>query len=136
MIEEEMKQWVGNLSVTDENKVIIGSSGAIPPLVSLLSNKGKALRAGIIPTLMRLLKEPEGAMVDEALTILAILASHFEGKAAIGSAKAVPLLVEFIGSGSPRNKENAATVPFLLLISMTTELFCLHFCSFCVFFPF
>ena len=49
-------------------------------------------------------------MVDEALAILAILASHPEGKAAIGAAEAVPVLVEVIGNGSPRNRENAAAV--------------------------
>ncbi|KAI8573859.1 hypothetical protein RHMOL_Rhmol01G0308300 [Rhododendron molle] len=121
-----------SLSVVDENKVTIGSSGAIPPLVTLLSegtqrgkkdaatalfnlciyqgNKGKAVRAGVVPTLMRLLTEPQGGMVDEALAILAILSSHPDGKTAIGAAEAVPVLVEVIGSGSPRNKENAAAV--------------------------
>ncbi|KAF3453987.1 hypothetical protein FNV43_RR04429 [Rhamnella rubrinervis] len=121
-----------SLSVVDENKVTIGNSGAIPPLVTLLSegtqrgkkdaatalfnlciyqgNKGKAVRAGIVPTLMQLLTEPGGGMVDEALAILAILASHSEGKAAIGAADAVPVLVEVIGTGSPRNRENAAAV--------------------------
>ncbi|CAL0304138.1 unnamed protein product [Lupinus luteus] len=49
-------------------------------------------------------------MVDEALAILTILDSHSKGQAVIGSAEAVPVLVEFIGSGSPRNKENAAAV--------------------------
>nr|AFK47818.1 unknown [Lotus japonicus] len=49
-------------------------------------------------------------MVDEALAILAILSSHPDGKAAIGAADAVPILVEFIGNGSPRNKENSAAV--------------------------
>ncbi|XXG66257.1 hypothetical protein AAC387_Pa05g3777 [Persea americana] len=121
-----------SLSVVDENKVTIGVSGAIPPLVALLNegsqrgkkdaatalfnlciyqgNKAKAVRAGVVTTLMRLLTEPGGGMVDEALAIMAILASHPEGKAAIGSAEAVPVLVEVIGSGSPRNKENAAAV--------------------------
>lgn len=121
-----------SLSVVDENKVMIGASGAIPPLVTLLSegtqrgkkdaatalfnlciyqgNKGKAVRAGVIPTLMRLLTEPQGSMVDESLAILAILSSHSEGKVAIGAAEAVPVLVDVIGNGSPRNKENAAAV--------------------------
>ncbi|KAA0067706.1 U-box domain-containing protein 13-like [Cucumis melo var. makuwa] len=121
-----------SLSVVDENKVRIGASGAIPPLVTLLSegtqrgkkdaatalfnlciyqgNKGKAVRAGVVPTLMQLLTEPGTGMVDEALAILAILASHPEGKAAIRSAKAVPVLVDVIGTGSPRNRENAAAV--------------------------
>ncbi|XP_022949488.1 LOW QUALITY PROTEIN: U-box domain-containing protein 13-like [Cucurbita moschata] len=121
-----------SLSVVDENKVRIGASGAIPPLVTLLSqgtqrgkkdaatalfnlciyqgNKGKAVRAGVVPTLMQLLTEPGSGMVDEALAILAILSSHPEGKAVIRSAKAVPVLVDVIGTGSPRNRENAAAV--------------------------
>ena len=120
-----------SLSVIDENKVRIGASGAIPPLVTLLSegtqrgkkdaatalfnlciyqgNKGRAVRAGVVPTLMQLLT-PGTGMVDEALAILAILASHSEGKGAIRSAKAVPVLVDVIGTGSPRNRENAAAV--------------------------
>ncbi|GFP99572.1 U-box domain-containing protein 13 [Phtheirospermum japonicum] len=120
-----------SLSVIDENKVTIGASGAIPPLVALLAegtqrgkkdaatalfnlciyqgNKGKAVRAGVIPTLMELLTGGV-SMVDEALAILAILASHPEGKAAIGAAGAVPVLVDVVGNGSPRNKENAAAV--------------------------
>ncbi|GMI92144.1 plant U-box 13, ARABIDOPSIS THALIANA PLANT U-BOX 13 [Hibiscus trionum] len=121
-----------SLSVVDENKVTIGASGAIPPLVTLLSegtqrgkkdaatalfnlciyqgNKGKAVRAGVVPTLMCLLTEPGGGMMDEALAILAILSSHPEGKSAIGGAEAVPVLVDVIGNGSPRNRENAAAV--------------------------
>ncbi|XP_010503261.1 PREDICTED: U-box domain-containing protein 13-like [Camelina sativa] len=121
-----------SLSVIDENKVTIGALGAIPPLVVLLNegtqrgkkdaatalfnlciyqgNKGKAIRAGVIPTLTRLLTEPGSGMVDEALAILAILSSHPEGKAIIGSSDAVPSLVAFIRTGTPRNKENAAAV--------------------------
>ncbi|KAH0462198.1 hypothetical protein IEQ34_009773 [Dendrobium chrysotoxum] len=121
-----------SLSVVDENKITIGASGAIPALVSLLNegsqrgkkdaatalfnlciyqgNKGRAVRAGVVPTLMMLLTEPAGLMVDEALAILAILSSHAECKAVIGALQAVPVLVEVIRSGSPRNKENAAAV--------------------------
>ncbi|KAK1322170.1 Protein spotted leaf 11 [Acorus calamus] len=121
-----------SLSVVDGNKVTIGASGAIPALVSLLSegsqqgkkdaatalfnlcifqgNKGRAVRAGVVSTLMRLLSEPGAGMLDEALAILAILASHVDGKAAIGAANAVPMLVEMIKNGSPRNKENASAV--------------------------
>lgn len=121
-----------SLSVLDENKVTIGTSGAIPALVVLLDeggrrgkkdaatalfnlciyqgNKGKAVRAGVIPTLMKLLTLPTGAMVDESLAILAILASHSEGRTAIGDSNAVPVLVNMIGNGSSRNRENAAAV--------------------------
>ncbi|CAA7017693.1 unnamed protein product [Microthlaspi erraticum] len=122
-----------SLSVIDENKVTIGAAGAIPPLVTLLSegsrrgkkdaatalfnlcifqgNKGRAVRSGLVPVLMRLLTEPESRMVDEALAILAMLSSHPEGKMVVGAADdAVPVLVGLIRSGSPRNKENAAAV--------------------------
>eukprot|EP00268_Persea_americana_P037574 TRINITY_DN3722_c0_g1_i4.p1 TRINITY_DN3722_c0_g1~~TRINITY_DN3722_c0_g1_i4.p1 ORF type:complete len:658 (+),score=156.88 TRINITY_DN3722_c0_g1_i4:218-2191(+) len=122
-----------SLSVLNENKVIIGNSlGAIPALVALLGvgsprgkkdavtalfnlciyqgNKGKAVRAGLVATLMRMVVEPSGLLVDEALVILAILASDPEGKAAIAAAKAVSVLVDIIESGTPRNRENAAAV--------------------------
>ncbi|RWW31050.1 hypothetical protein GW17_00004346 [Ensete ventricosum] len=121
-----------SLSVVDRNKVIIGESGAIPALVLLLSegsqrgkkdaatalfnlciyqgNKGKAVRAGVIQALMGLLTDPEGAMMDEALAIMAILSSHPDGKAAIRAVEALPMLVKVVRSGSPRNKENAAAV--------------------------
>ncbi|RWW21320.1 hypothetical protein BHE74_00004957 [Ensete ventricosum] len=121
-----------SLSVVDANKVIIGDAGAIEPLVLLLNegsqrgkkdaaaalfnlciypgNRGKALKAGVMPGLMGLLMHPQGDMVDEALAILAILSSHPQGKVAIRAAEALPLLVELIRSGSPSNKENAATI--------------------------
>lgn len=121
-----------SLSVVDENKVAIGAAGAIPVLIDLLchgtprgkkdaataifnlsiyqGNKVRAVRAGIVGPLMRLLKDSGGGMVDEALAILAILASHQEGKVAIGQAEPIPVLVEVIRTGSPRNRENAAAV--------------------------
>ncbi|CAL4905826.1 unnamed protein product [Urochloa decumbens] len=121
-----------SLSVIDEYKVTIGGTGAIPALVVLLSegsqrgkkdaaaalfnlciyqgNKGRAIRAGLVPLIMGLVTNPTGALMDEAMAILSILSSHPEGKAAIGAAEPVPVLVEMIGSGSPRNRENAAAV--------------------------
>ncbi|CAA7392765.1 unnamed protein product [Spirodela intermedia] len=121
-----------SLSVVNENKVTIGAWGAIPALVSLLAdggrrgkkdaatalfslcifqgNKGKAVRAGAVPVLLAALAEPAGAMMDEAMAVLTVLASHPEGKAAIGAANVVPLFVDIIGSGSPRNRENAAAI--------------------------
>jgi hypothetical protein len=76
--------------------VTIGCSGAIHALVQLLSNgsqqgkkdaatslfnlcsiyqgnKGKAVRAGLVPILPELLMETESGMVDEALAILVML---------------------------------------------------------------
>ncbi|XP_023736676.1 probable receptor-like protein kinase At5g59700 [Lactuca sativa] len=54
--------------------------------------------------------EPQGVLKEEALSILAILSSHEEGKLAIGKVDVVAVLVEVIGNGSPNNKENAAVV--------------------------
>ncbi|KAL3523494.1 hypothetical protein ACH5RR_016328 [Cinchona calisaya] len=121
-----------SLSVIDENKVAIGAAGAIPALIDLLcqgtprgkkdaataifnlsiyqGNKVRAVRSGIVPPLMRLLKDPGSGMVDEALAILAILASHLEGKVAIGESDPIPVLVEVIRTGSPRNRENTAAI--------------------------
>ena len=121
-----------SLSVIDENKVAIGAAGAIPALITLLcegtprgkkdaataifnlsiyqGNKARAVKAGIVTPLMRLLKDAGGGMVDEALAILAILASHQEGKTAIRQAEPIPVLVEVIRTGSPRNRENSAAV--------------------------
>lgn len=121
-----------SLSVVDANKVSIGAAGAIPALIALLNegtprgkkdaataifnlsiyhgNKVRAVRAGIVVPLMALLKDAGGGMVDEALAILAILTSHHEGKLAVGQAEPVPVLVEVIRTGSPRNRENASAV--------------------------
>lgn len=121
-----------SLSVVDENKVTIGAAGAIPPLINLLcdgsprgkkdaataifnlciyqGNKVRAVKAGIIVHLMNFLVDPTGGMIDEALTLLAILAGNPEGKAVITQSEPMPPLVEVIRTGSPRNRENAAAI--------------------------
>lgn len=133
-----------SLSVIDENKVAIGAAGAIPALIDLLcqgsprgkkdaataifnlsiyqGNKVRAVRAGIVPPLMRLLKDPGGGMVDESLAILAILASHPEGKVAIGQSEPMSTLVEVMRTGSPRNRENAAAILWALCTGDTQHL--------------
>ncbi|KAI9098370.1 hypothetical protein K1719_024995 [Acacia pycnantha] len=90
-----------SLSVLDENKVAIGAAGAIPALISLLC---------------------EGSPRDEALAILAILASHPEGRTAIGQADPIPILVAVIRTGSPRNRENAAAVLWSLCMGDLLQL--------------
>ncbi|XP_003550969.1 U-box domain-containing protein 14 [Glycine max] len=121
-----------SLSVLDENKVQIGAAGAIPALIKLLcegtptgkkdvataifnlsiyqGNKAKAVKAGIVAPLIQFLKDAGGGMVDEALAIMEILASHHEGRVAIGQAEPIHILVEVIRTGSPRNRENVAAV--------------------------
>uniref|UniRef100_A0A452XGP6 RING-type E3 ubiquitin transferase n=7 Tax=Triticinae TaxID=1648030 RepID=A0A452XGP6_AEGTS len=121
-----------SLSVVDENKVTIGAAGAIPPLINLLcdgsprgkkdaataifnlciyqGNKVRAVKAGIITHLMNFLVDPTGGMIDEALTLLSILAGNQEGKSVITQSEPMPPLVEVIKTGSPRNRENAAAI--------------------------
>ena len=73
-------------------------------------NKPRAVKAGIVAPLIQFLKDAGGGMVDEALAIMAILASHHEGRVAIGQAKPIHILVEVIRTGSPRNRENVVAV--------------------------
>ncbi|KAJ0246979.1 U-box domain-containing protein 14 [Hirschfeldia incana] len=133
-----------SLSVVDENKVAIGAAGAIQALISLLEegtrrgkkdaataifnlciyqgNKSRAIKGGIVDPLTRLLKDAGGGMVDEALAILAILSTNQEGKAAIAEADTIPVLVEIIRTGSPRNRENAAAILWYLCVGNVERL--------------
>ncbi|CAN6549572.1 unnamed protein product [Malus baccata var. baccata] len=119
-----------SLSLADENKIIIGASGAIPALVELLQNgstrgkkdastalfnlciyqgnKGRAIRAGIVTALLKMLTD--SSMIDEALTIMSVLANHQEAKVAIVKAGTIPVLIDLLRRGLPRNKENAAAI--------------------------
>ena len=56
-------------------------------------NKARVVKAGIVAPLIQFLKDAGGGMVDEALAIMAILASHHEGRVAIGQAKPIHILV-------------------------------------------
>ncbi|XP_009103205.1 U-box domain-containing protein 11 [Brassica rapa] len=123
-----------SLSLADENKIIIGGSGAIPALVDLLENgttrgkkdaatalfnlciyqgnKGRAVRAGIVPALVKMLSETSSQrmMVDEALTILSVLASNLDAKSAMVKANTLPALIGILQTGQGRNRENAAAI--------------------------
>lgn len=136
-----------SLSLLDENKITIGASGAISALVELLQcgslrgkkdaatalfnlciyqgNKGRAVRAGILGPLMKMLTDSGNSMVDEALTILSVLASHQEGKAAIAKASTIPVLIDLLRTGLPRNKENASAILLALCKKDTENLACI-----------
>ncbi|KAJ0230814.1 hypothetical protein HA466_0303670 [Hirschfeldia incana] len=92
----------------DENKIIIGGSGAIPAL----GNKGRAVRAGIVPALVKKLSDSSShrGMVDEALTILSVLASNLDAKSAMVKANTLPALIGILQTGQGRNRENAAAI--------------------------
>ncbi|XP_068662125.1 U-box domain-containing protein 10-like [Aristolochia californica] len=136
-----------SLSLIDENKITIGASGAIKALVELLQrgstrgkkdaatalfnlciyqgNKTRAVRAGILDPLMQMLTATSDSMVDEALTILSVLAGHQEGKIAIGKANAIPVLIDLLRSGLPRNRENAAGILLALCKKDVENLACI-----------
>ncbi|XP_030456577.1 U-box domain-containing protein 3 isoform X1 [Syzygium oleosum] len=121
-----------------ENRIIIGQSGAITPLLSLLysrvrytqehavtailnlsineENKTMIAEAGTIEPLIHVLKcGSEGARENAAATLFSISLLE-EYKAKIGRSGAVKALVDLLGSGTPRGKKDAATALFNLSI--------------------
>ncbi|CAI9761958.1 unnamed protein product [Fraxinus pennsylvanica] len=63
--------------------------------------------------------------VDEALTILSVLASHHEAKAAFMKASTIPILIDLLQTGLPRNKENATSILLSLFKRDGENLACL-----------
>ncbi|XP_058090639.1 U-box domain-containing protein 15 [Magnolia sinica] len=134
-----------SLSMLDENKVMVGSLNGIPPLVDLLNNgtirgkkdaatalfnlslnnanKARAIEAGIVPPLLQLLGDKQLGMIDEALSILLLLASHPEGRNSLGQLSLIEVLVNFIKDGTPKNKECALSV--LLELGLSNSSFIL-----------
>lgn len=108
-----------SLSALDENKAKIGASGAIKALVELLQdgksrgkkdaasalfnlcishkNRGAAVKTGLVAVLFKMIGNEKDGMRDESLAILALLAGHREGAAAIAEiAGFIPILMAFI----------------------------------------
>ncbi|CAL9072382.1 unnamed protein product [Musa acuminata var. zebrina] len=121
-----------SLSMLEENKVMIGNMNGIPPLVDLLrdgtirgkkdaatalfnlvlnyGNKARAIDAGIVAPLLNVLCDKNLGMVDEALSIFLLLASHPDGHTAIGQLPFIETVVQLIKEGTPKNKECALSV--------------------------
>lgn len=121
-----------SLSMLDENKVSIGMYNGIPALVDLLKtgtmrgkkdaaialfnlllnqpNRKRAIDAGIVTPLLKVLGDKKLGMVDEALSIILLLTSVPDGVAEVGNVTFVERLVEFIRDGTPKNKECAVSV--------------------------
>ncbi|PAN22262.1 hypothetical protein PAHAL_4G007400 [Panicum hallii] len=121
-----------SLSMIDENKAAIGILGGIAPLVGLLRdgtirgkkdaataifnlilnhpNKFRAMEAGIVPALLKILGDKKLDMVDEALSIFLLLASHPNCRNEVGTTSFVEILVQIIKEGTPKNKECALSV--------------------------
>ncbi|KAE8723361.1 U-box domain-containing protein 15 [Hibiscus syriacus] len=130
-----------SLSMLDENKVTIALSEGIPALVELLdtgtvtgkkdaltalfnlclnqANKARAIDAGIVPPLQLLLKDKRIGMLDEALSMFLLLATHPQGRHEIGKLSFIGMLVDIIRDGTPKNKECAASV--LLELSLNNS---------------
>ncbi|KAL5177408.1 U-box domain-containing protein 14 [Glycine soja] len=97
----------------EQQRAAAGKKDAATALIKLLCEgtpTARVVKAGIVAPLIQFLKDAGGGMVDEALAIMAILASHHEGRVAIGQAKPIHILVEVIRTGSPRNRENVVVV--------------------------
>ncbi|XP_059286611.1 U-box domain-containing protein 15-like [Lycium ferocissimum] len=121
-----------SLSMLDENKEAIGSLNGIAPLIDLLSNgtiRGKkdaitalfnlcfsdqnvhlATEAGMIAPLFQLLEKKNLEMIDEALSILLLLAAHPDGRQEMGKLSFIETLVNLIRDGTPKNKECSVAV--------------------------
>ncbi|WZZ35483.1 hypothetical protein YC2023_018884 [Brassica napus] len=97
-----------------ENGAPRGKKDAATALSNLCiyqGNKGRAVRAGIVPALVKMLSDSSShRMVDEALTILSVLASNLDAKAAIVKANTLPALIGILQTGQARNRENAAAI--------------------------
>ncbi|CAL9045146.1 unnamed protein product, partial [Musa banksii] len=117
------------LAQLDDLRAAIGRYGAIPPLVALLEssaprgkkdaatalftllasreNKIRAVEAGIVRPLLDLMADPESGMVDKAAYVLHAVVEVAEGRAAAVEEYGVPVLVEMVETGTPRQKEIA-----------------------------
>ncbi|GAV83593.1 Arm domain-containing protein/U-box domain-containing protein [Cephalotus follicularis] len=121
-----------------ENRIIIGHSGAIAPLLSLLysevkltqehavtallnlsineDNKVMIAEAGAIEPLIHVLKSGnDGAKENSAATLFSLSVLE-EFKAKIGRSGAVKALIDLLGTGTLRGKKDAATALFNLSI--------------------
>ncbi|URE01043.1 spotted leaf 11 [Musa troglodytarum] len=117
------------LAQLDDLRASIGRYGAIPPLVALLESSGprgkkdaatalftllasrenkiRAVEAGIVRPLLDLMADPESGMVDKAAFVLHAVVEVAEGRAAAVEEYGVPVLVEMVETGTPRQKEIA-----------------------------
>ncbi|KZV21492.1 U-box domain-containing protein 3 [Dorcoceras hygrometricum] len=121
-----------------ENRFLIGQSGAIPPLISLLNSDKELIQEHAVTTILNLsinekLKAnigEEGALEplihvlrtgtseakENAAAALFSLSLLDDYRMKIGRSSAVKALVDLLGSGSVRGKKDAATALFNLSI--------------------
>ncbi|XP_022727640.1 U-box domain-containing protein 3-like isoform X3 [Durio zibethinus] len=121
-----------------DNRIIIGSCGAIAPLFSLLysevkltqehavtallnlsineDNKAMIAKSGAIEPLIHVLKSGNDGAKENSAAALFSLSVLEDFKAKIGRSGAVKALVNLLGSGTLRGKKDAATALFNLSI--------------------
>lgn len=130
------------LSALDPNKLIIGKSGALKPLIDLLDeghplamkdaataifnicfaheNKGRAVNEGAVNVILK--KIADHVLVDELLAILAMLSSHQNAVDEMGELGAVSCLLNVIReSTSEHNKENCVAILFTICMNDRTK---------------
>ncbi|KAJ3678083.1 hypothetical protein LUZ60_001886 [Juncus effusus] len=121
-----------------ENRIVIGNSGAIPPLVGLLrnpdsvtqehavtallnlsindNNKISIANADSIDPLIHVLRTGSPEAKENSAATLFSLSVIEENKVRIGRSGAIVPLVELLGTGTPRGKKDASTALFNLSI--------------------
>lgn len=131
------------LSALDSNKVLIGKSGALKPLIDLLDeghplamkdaasaifnlcivqeNRARAVREGGVGVILKKIKNE--VQVDELLAILAMLSTHQRAVEEMSELGVVPCLVSIIrGSSCARNKENCIAILYTICINNRAKL--------------
>ncbi|KAJ6877251.1 hypothetical protein NC651_030092 [Populus alba x Populus x berolinensis] len=131
-----------SLSSLDSNKLVIGKSGALKPLIGLLEeghppamkdaalaifnlclvleNRVRAVQEGAVRVILK--KIMDCILVDELLTTLAILTSQQEAVREMGLLGAVPCLIDILReSSSERNKENCAAILHTICLNDRTK---------------
>ncbi|OVA00605.1 Armadillo [Macleaya cordata] len=126
-----------------ENRVMIASSGGIPPLVQLLSypdsriqehtvtallnlsideaNKKLIAREGAIPAIIEILQNGKTEARENSAACLFSLSILDENKVAIGSLNGIPPLVDLLQNGTIRGKKDAATALFNLSLNQVNK---------------
>ncbi|KAJ4968838.1 hypothetical protein NE237_015539 [Protea cynaroides] len=130
------------LSALDSNKTLIGNAGALKPLIDLLDeghplamkdvasalfnlciiheNKAKAVQEGAAVVILK--KIMNHVLVDELLTILAMLSSHQRAIEELGEHGAVPGLLSIVRETTcARTKENCIVILYNICFNDRTK---------------
>lgn len=126
-----------------EHRILIANSGAIPPLVQLLSypdlkvqeqtvtallnlsldeaNKRLIAREGAIPAIIEILQNGTYEARENSAAALFSLSMLNENKVMVGNLKGIPPLVDLLKNGTIRGKKDAATALFNLSLNQSNK---------------